>query len=59
LSYGDGNPFFVDEYRFVTIKDVKDGWVLYAMHPLGKHRMFQNETMEIKEFLNIYKKVEK
>lgn len=43
---------------FVTIKDVKEGWVLYAMHPLEKS-MWQNESMPIKTFLAIYRKIEK
>lgn len=51
----DDNPFHTT--GFVTVKDVKQGWVLYAMHPMSRNGLFQNESMKIKTFLSIYRKV--
>ncbi len=46
------NPFYREV--LVTVKDAQDGWVLYAMHPLGTG-IFQNESKPTKEFLAIYR----
>ena len=54
LRNDDDNPFHTS--GFVTVKDVKQGWVLYAMHPMSQNGLFQNESMKIKTFLSIYRK---
>ena len=54
----DGNPFRSNNCR-ILIKDVKDGWVLYAINPQFQIDLFNNESMKIEKFLKIFTKVEK
>ena len=51
----NGNPF-AREVR-VKVKDVKDGWVLYAMHPYGSGQAFQNESMDLQSFVGVYERI--
>ena len=50
LTRNKGNPFGEGACR-VHVKDVKDGWVLYAMNPPS--HIFQNESKKEEEFLSI------
>jgi len=50
----NGNPF--EKEVVVKVKDVKDGWVLYAMKPYCG--VFQNCSMEEDSFLDVYERTE-
>lgn len=55
LDSDTSNPF--DSEVLVTVKDIKQGWVLYAVHPVGTG-LFQNESKTVKGFLAIYREKE-
>lgn len=47
------NPFAVNSLCAVRVKDVKSGYVLYAIPPF--RGLWQNESKSIESFLGIYR----